>query len=69
MLDLIDAVERLKKSIVEGGVPLGTVEQAVGKVAESIDVYLILAVRGGLILHVAFSRPFVVPASGCIVSS
>lgn len=47
-MDLIDAVERLKKTIVEGGVSLGTVEQAVGKVAEGIDVYLILAVRGGL---------------------
>lgn len=47
-MDLIDAVERLKKTIVEGGVSLGKVEQAVGKVAEGIDVYLILAVRGGL---------------------
>lgn len=44
MLDLIDAVERLKKGIVEGGVSLGHVEQAVGKVASGIDVYLILAV-------------------------
>lgn len=44
MLDLIDAVERLKKGIVEGGVSLGQVEQAVGKVASGIDVYLILAV-------------------------
>ncbi|CAM9868466.1 unnamed protein product, partial [Ectocarpus sp. 12 AP-2014] len=43
VLDLIDAVERLKKSIVEGGVSLGKVEQAVGKVAQGIDVYLILA--------------------------
>lgn len=42
-------MERLKKSIVDGGVSLGTVEQAVGKVAEGIDVYLILAVRGGLL--------------------
>lgn len=37
-------MERLKKGIVEGGVSLGKVEQAVGKVAEGIDVYLILAV-------------------------
>lgn len=54
VLDLIDAVERLKKSIVEGGVSLGKVEQAVGNVAQGIDVYLILAVSSRLVSHLPF---------------
>lgn len=56
MLDLIDAVERLKKGIVEGGVSLGQVEQAVGKVASGIDVYLILAVSSYYIPLVLFFK-------------
>lgn len=45
MLDLLEAVESLKVGIRNGdGVALGRVEQAVGKVAQGIDVYLILAV-------------------------
>lgn len=45
MLDLLEAVESLKVGIRNGdGVALGRVEQAVGKVAQGIDIYLILAV-------------------------
>lgn len=45
VLDLLDAVESLKVGIMNGdGVALNKVEQAVGKVAGGIDVYLILAV-------------------------
>lgn len=46
VLDLLEAVEGLKEGIWKGDSrTLGKVEQAVGKVAERIDVYLILAVR------------------------
>ncbi|MEP2765306.1 MAG: hypothetical protein ABJP39_14360, partial [Marinobacter alexandrii] len=45
VLDLLEAVEGLKAGIMNGdGVALDKVEQAVGKVARGIDVYLILAV-------------------------
>lgn len=50
VLQLLEAIESLKEGIVTGdSVALGKVEQAVGKVAQGIDVYLILAVRIGLI--------------------
>lgn len=46
MLELLEAMESLKEGIVKGdSVALGKVEQAVDKVAQGIDVYLILAVR------------------------
>lgn len=48
VLDLLEAVEGLKIGIMNGdGVALDKVEEAVGRVAGGIDVYLILAVRGG----------------------
>jgi len=62
VLDLIDAVERLRKAVVppkeavvERKIAMDKVERAVGKVAEGIDVYLILAV----------SQPWVVVATSC----
>lgn len=51
VLQLLEAVESLKEGIVTGdSVALGKVEQAVGKVAQCIDVYLILAVRAAHII-------------------
>lgn len=57
MLDLLEAVESLRVSIMNGdGVTLNNLEHAFGKVAGKIDVYLVLAVRRVTKL-VPFGRP------------